>query len=206
MILKSAHDSHENINPLQCLYPLLTLTGIKIKPLLVKPNWFSGYLLLNWMQSWIFSGKMLWFLPPVNFRNVQIDFSWVKMWFDPVCPHWIGLFGAFELNKFMMPLCLVGLEKNQWCAWTLHLLVPRSAVSLIWNRRGNPVWLGLCLFLLFHKPNFISPGGKCRWHDFSCSRISPSKSKVTDVEILTGNVNSVLLAHRVSFANVCPKL
>lgn len=51
MILKSAQDSHENINPLQCLYPLLTLNGIKIKPLLVKPNWFSGYLLLNWMQS-----------------------------------------------------------------------------------------------------------------------------------------------------------
>lgn len=28
MILKSAQDSHENINPLQFLYPLLAINGI----------------------------------------------------------------------------------------------------------------------------------------------------------------------------------
>lgn len=66
---------------------------------------------------------------------------------------------------------------------------------------------GVCLFVLSHKPNFVSLGDKCRWHDFSRSRIAPSKSKVTDVvEILTANVNSVVLAHRTSFANVCPQI
>lgn len=66
---------------------------------------------------------------------------------------------------------------------------------------------GVGLFVLSHKPNFVSLCDKCRWHDFSRSRISPSKSKVTDVvEILTANVKSVVLAHKTSFANVCPQI
>lgn len=75
------------------------------------------------------------------------------------------------------------------------------------KQEGNPVWVGLCLFVLFHKPNFISLGDKSRWHEFSCSRISPSKSKVTDVvEILTANVNSAVLAHRMSFSIIGPQI